>query len=144
MIGRRIKRMRLMRKMNQKELGKAVGFKPECAEVRISQYESGSGVPKAELANSIARALNVSPAIIGKYDNTTPEGLLCTLFELEEIYGLSLFEREGRIYFGFINQTDADQPIKKWYGKKKALYRGMITRDEYNDWKYSESFHEFL
>ena len=101
-------------------------------------------MPKAELANLIARALNVSPAIIGKYDNTTPEGILCTLFELEEIYGLCLFERESRIYFGFINQTDADQLIKKWYGKKKALYRGMITRDEYNDWKYSESFHEFL
>ena len=86
----------------------------------------------------------VSSQIIGKYDVATPEGLLCTLFELEELYGLSLVEREGRIYFGFISQTGADQLIKKWYGKKRALFRGMVTRDEYNDWKYNESFHEFL
>ena len=144
MIGRRIKRMCQMRKRTQKELGVAVGFKPESAEIRISQYESNTRTPKAELARSMALALGVSYQIIGKYDIATPEGLLCTLFELEELYGLSLFEREGRIYFGFINQTGADQLIKKWYGKKKALFRGMITRDEYNDWKYNESFHEFL
>lgn len=143
MIGRRIKRMRQMRKMTQKELGIAVGFKPECAEIRISQYESDARTPKAELAHSMASALGVSSQIIGKYDIATPEGLLCTLFELEELYGLSIFEREGRIYFGFINQTGADQLIKKWYGKKKALYRGIITRDAYNNWKNNESFHEF-
>ena len=144
MIGRRIKRMRQMRQMTQKELGIAVGFKPECAEIRISQYESDTRTPKAELTRSMASALGVSSQIIGKYDVATPEGLLCTLFELEELYGLSLVEREGRIYFGFISQTDADQLIKKWYGKKKALFRGMVTRDEYNDWKYNGSFHEFL
>ena len=144
MIGRRIKRMRQMRKMTQKELGIAVGFKPECAEIRISQYESDARTPKAELARFMASTLGVSSQIIGKYDIATPEGLLCTLFELDELYGLSLVEREGRIYFGFISQTDADQLIKKWYGKRKALFRGMVTRDEYNDWKYNESFHEFL
>lgn len=144
MIGRRIKRMRQMRKMTQKELGIAVGFKPDSAEIRISQYESDTRTPKAELTRSLASALAVSSQIIGKYDVATPEGLLCTLFELEELYGLSLVEREGRIYFGFISQTGADQLIKKWYGKKRALFRGMVTRDEYNDWKYNESFHEFL
>ncbi|MBQ4167156.1 MAG: hypothetical protein II590_03025, partial [Clostridia bacterium] len=59
-----------------------------------------------------------------------------------ELYGLSLFEREGRVYFGFINQTGADQQIKKWYEMKKALFRGMIKRDEYNDWKYHNSLHD--
>ncbi len=142
MIGRRIKRMRQMRKMTQKELGIAVGFKPECAEIRISQYESDARTPRAELARSMASTLGVSSQIIGKYDIATPEGLLCTLFELEELYGLSLFEREGRVYFGFINQTGADQQIKKWYEKKKALFRGMIKRDEYNDWKYHNSLHD--
>lgn len=144
MIGRRIKRMRQMRKMTQKELGIAVGFKPESAEIRISQYESEARTPKAELARSMASTLGVSSQIIGKYDIATPDGLLCTLFELEELYGLSLFEREGRVYFGFTNQTGADAVIKKWHRKKKALFCGMITRDTYNDWKYSDSFHELI
>ncbi len=136
MIGRRIKRMRQMRKMTQKELGIAVGFKPECAEIRISQYESDARTPRAELARSMASTLGVSSQIIGKYDIATPDGLLCTLFELEELYGLSLFEREGHFYFRFIKPTGADKLIARWYGKKKALFRGLITKDEYDNWKY--------
>ena len=136
MIGRRIKRMRLMRKITQKELGEAVGFAPENAKDRISQYESGRRTPKDELTNSIAKALNVSTAIIGKYDIATPEGLLCTLFELEDLYGVSLLEREGHFYFRLIKPTGADKLIARWYGKKKALFRGLITKDEYDNWKY--------
>lgn len=141
MIGRRIKRMRQMRKMTQKELGIAVGFKPDSAEIRISQYESDTRIPKAELARLIASALGVSAKVISKYDIATPEGLLCTLFELEELYGLSLLEREGRIYFAFVNRTGVDQLIERWHVKKRALLRGMISRDEYNEWKYWKSLH---
>lgn len=142
MIGRRIKRMRQMRKMTQKELGIAVGFNPNNAEIRIAQYESDARTPKAELARSMASALGVSSQIIGKYDVASTEGLLCTLFELEEIYGLSLLEREGRIYFAFINRTGADRLIERWHVKKRALLRGMISRDEYNEWKYHKSLHD--
>ena len=142
MIGRRIKRMRQMRKMTQKELGIAVGCNPNNAEIRIAQYESDVRTPKAELARSMASALGVSSQIIGKYDVASTEGLLCTLFELEELYGLSLLEREGRIYFAFINRTGADRLIERWHVKKRALLRGMISRDEYNEWKYHKSLHD--
>ena len=50
--------------MTQKELGIAVGFSPESADVRIAQYESGARVPKQNLIRLLAKALNVSPSTL--------------------------------------------------------------------------------
>lgn len=142
MIGRRIKRMRKMRGMSQRELGLAAGFNPANADVRITQYETDARTPKEDISYSIASALKVSAAVIGQYDVATGKGLLCTLYELEELYGLSIIEHNDRIYFGFINQTAADKAIAKWHKKRSALFRGKLSRDEYNDWKYRKSLND--
>ena len=46
-VGDRIKRIRNFRKMTMKELGMAVGFDENSADVRIAQYENNSRKPKA-------------------------------------------------------------------------------------------------
>ena len=48
-IGERIHYFRLLRGMTQKQLGNAVGFTENTADVRIAQYESGVRTPKAEI-----------------------------------------------------------------------------------------------
>ena len=45
-VGDRIKRIRNFRKMTMKELGMAVGFDENSADVRIAQYENNSRKPK--------------------------------------------------------------------------------------------------
>ena len=59
-VGDRIKRIRNFRKMTMKELGMAVGFDENSADVRIAQYENNSRRPKEELLRKIASALDVS------------------------------------------------------------------------------------
>lgn len=60
-IGERIRFFRNLRGMTQKYLGQVVGFPEKTADIRMAQYESGSRTPKAELTESLARALGVSP-----------------------------------------------------------------------------------
>ena len=56
-VGDRIKRVRNFRKMTLKELGMAVGFDENSADVRIAQYENNSRKPKDELLKKIATVL---------------------------------------------------------------------------------------
>ena len=48
-IGDRIKRIRNMRGLTQRELGTAIGFDESTADVRIAQYESGTRKSKEEI-----------------------------------------------------------------------------------------------
>lgn len=45
-IGDKIKKIRMKRDMTQKELGLAIGFNEKTADVRMAQYESGTGYQK--------------------------------------------------------------------------------------------------
>lgn len=139
MIGRRIKRMRKMRGMTMRELGISAGLNPQNADIRIAQYESGTRCPKTKLISSLANALGVSPKVMKDYDLRTKSGILCILYELEELYGVSFVEKDGRIFFGFNNPTKADSKIKDWTERRQQFLRGEISRDEYNDWRYNES-----
>ena len=56
--GEKIKRIRQHRKMTQKELGEAIGLGATGAN-RIAQYEMGYRVPKGDLLQKIAEALDV-------------------------------------------------------------------------------------
>ncbi|MDR3644056.1 MAG: helix-turn-helix transcriptional regulator [Clostridia bacterium] len=60
-VGGRIKRIRNVRGLTQKEPGLAIGFDDNAADVRMAQYESGTRTPKEKLINDIAATLNVSP-----------------------------------------------------------------------------------
>ena len=67
-IGERIRYIRNLRGMTQKELGKAIGFDDRTADIRIAQYESGTRTPKANYVEAIAKALNVNEAWLMGYD----------------------------------------------------------------------------
>lgn len=50
--------------LSQRELGRRIGMKDEAASPRISQYESGSHVPRSETASAIAKELKVPVAYL--------------------------------------------------------------------------------
>ena len=68
-IGERIRFFRNLRGMTQKYLGQVVGFPEKTADIRMAQYESGSRTPKAELTESLASALGVSPLALSVPDS---------------------------------------------------------------------------
>ena len=87
-IGKRIKHIRNLRGLTQKELGAAIGFEGKTADVRIAQYESETRVPKDKLLAEIAKVLDVSPDALDVPDIDSYIGVMHTLFALEDMYGL--------------------------------------------------------
>ena len=143
-VGDRIKRVRNFRKMTMKELGMAVGFDENSADVRIAQYENNSRKPKDELLKKIAAALDVSCEYLTDATMADASGILHALFELDDLYPwMHLIEVVG--------DTDEELPRKRvalcfdynilngfmteWMLRKQQLRSGEITKEEYQEWK---------
>jgi transcriptional regulator with XRE-family HTH domain len=140
-IGERIKRIRNLRKLTQKELGLAIGFDENTADVRVAQYETGTRTPKSDLTNTIAAVLNVSPHTLAVPDIDSNIGLMHTLFALEDLRGLQVGEigeelclrqdkTRGRTYEDMLAMLSA------WREQAAKLETGKITKEEYDQWRY--------
>ena len=58
-FGRKLKHLRQKNHLTQKELGMAIGFPEDSADIRIAQYESDVRIPKAALMKLFASTLGV-------------------------------------------------------------------------------------
>ena len=141
-IGERIRFIRNLRGMTMKYLGMAVGFDEKTADVRIAQYESGTRTPKEELTASIANALDVSPQALNIPYIDSYDGLIHTLFALEDLYGLQIDSIDGELCLTLdkskrMTYVAMFDMLQAWQQKKKQLDNGEITKAEYDDWRYS-------
>lgn len=136
--GERIKNIRKMRGLTQKELGLAAGFDWASADIRIAQYESNNRTPKTNLLSAMAEELKVSPYALAEPQIETPLSLLHTLFAIEDLYGLEIKEVDGEHTFS-LAQTDAKikKALRHWCEKKEDFETGEIDEDEYNLFRYS-------
>lgn len=149
-IGERIRFIRNLRGMTQKYLGIKAGFDEKTADIRMAQYESGTRSPKADMTNSIAGVLEVSPLALSVPDIDSEQGLLHTLFALEDLYGIKIEQDENNISL----TLDGGKPttnqsvfgmLSAWAEQAEKYRLGEITKDQYDDWrynypKYDESF----
>ena len=60
-FGKRIKNIRKLRRLTQKDLGERIGFTGKTADIRIAQYEAETRKPKDQITESMAAALDVPP-----------------------------------------------------------------------------------
>ena len=143
-VGDRIKLARNFRKMTMKELGLAVGFDENSADVRIAQYENNSRKPKEPLLRKLAEVLDVN------YDSLcepTPDhaaGIMQWLLALDDHKpGMHLVETidnsdpefpEKRVGICF-DYTLLDDFLKEWMLRKQQLQNKEITSEEYQEWK---------
>lgn len=136
--GERIKKIRKMRRLTQKELGVAVGFEKDTADIRIAQYESNNRTPKANLLNEMAEVLEVSPYALSEPQIETKLGLMHTLFAIEDLYGLEIKEEDDNIVFS-LPKLDAKQKkaLLEWVEKRNDFEDFLIDEDEYNLFRYS-------
>lgn len=141
-IGKRIRYIRNLRNLTQKELGLKIGFPERAADVRIAQYESETRVPKDDILNRIASALDVSPSTFKVPDIDTDIGLMHTLFALEDTRPfriskiddticISLDKSQGLSYISMLDM------LSLWYDEYEKLRNGEITKDEYDQWRYT-------
>ena len=139
-VGERIRFIRNLRRMTQQRLGISSGLPEKTADIRIAQYESGTRVPKAELTEKIAEALNVSSAALNVPNIESCVGVMNTLFALEDLYGLMPDELDGKPIIR-LNQKNKSYPqllslLTAWQQANHRWKNGEITREEYDDWRY--------
>ncbi len=113
-VGRRIRKIRLARGMTQTALGSAVGLDAN----RIQKYENGYRKPKAALLKKIAAALEVSTLALTDPVATSPTGAMYALFEMEDMFGLSVNkgseDRLESISLSVDDSSDLYPYIKEW------------------------------
>ena len=141
-IGERIRFFRNLRGMTQKYLGQVVGFPEKTADIRMAQYESGSRTPKAELAESLAGALGVSPLALSVPDIDSYLGLMHTLFTLEDRYGLTVETGENGVSLRVDPRKGKDaaelsEMLTAWAQQAEKLRNGDISREDYDKWRYN-------
>ena len=139
-LGKRIRHFRMLREMTQKELGVAVGLEADSAANRITQYELDYRSPKDSLLNKMAEALNISPAALTVSYHTDPIDIMHVLFLAEEECGLNVEVTDEKVSFHF-SQISIPPIFKNylacWLKKENEYQQGKLTRDEYEQWKYS-------
>ena len=144
-IGQRIRFIRNSRGMTQKMLGILCGFPEKNADVRMAQYESGSRTPKKELIHTLAKVLEVAPQALTVPDIDGPLGLAHTLFAIEDVYGLTVDTTPDgevclKIKYNRGRPTEELQTILTAWNEQAAKCRvGEITKDTYDDWRYTYS-----
>ena len=139
-IGERIRFFRTMRGMTQKQLGMLMGFPERSSDVRMNQYEAGTRTPKADLTTSLAQALDVSPQALMVPDIDSYIGLMHTLFTLEDVYGLTVDEKDGDVCLLVDPRKgkDADrlhEMLCAWAQEAVKLKAGEISREDYDRWR---------
>jgi len=140
-IGERIRFIRNLRGMTQKYLGIQVGFPEKTADIRMAQYESGTRTPKTDLTNTLAEVLEVSPQALSVPDIESEQGLMHTLFALEDLYGLKveLVDCEAVLHIESkgTEHPDTAELISAWAEQSAKYKTGEITKDEYDRWRYN-------
>lgn len=140
-IGIKLRRLRKMRGYTQKQLGLLVGFSEETADVRITQYETGTRVPKDDMIRKMAEILKVNPDYLMAPAPIDPEEIMRTLFFLDENNNINLSSQEVIMEDGTeeirisLTIKGMDYFLKQWYEKQKELKKGLIIQDEYYEWK---------
>ena len=140
-IGGIIKRMRELRGMTQQDLGELVGFPARNAATRIAQYETNYRIPKKDMAEKIAKELGISPFALAEPDFESYYSLFQALIALEDTYNAnpSITDGQPTLAFGSTprEQKDINDFILRWREVKQSYDTGEITRDEYDEWRYS-------
>ena len=141
-IGERIHFFRTMRGMTQKYLGLLMGFPEKSADVRMAQYETGTRTPKADLTARLAQALDVSPMALAVPDIDSYDGLMHTLFALEDLYGLGIGEIDGEVCLRLdktrgVTYLTMFEMLNAWKKQAAKLKAGEISKEEYDQWRYN-------
>ncbi|MGN0527190.1 MAG: helix-turn-helix domain-containing protein [Acutalibacteraceae bacterium] len=141
-IGERIRFFRNLRGMTQKYLGMQVGFPEKTADIRMAQYESGSRTPKADLTNSLAKVFGISVSALTVPDIDSYNGLMHTLFALEDLYGLRIGKLDDELCIRLDKGMGANyitmfDMFTAWNTQAEKLKNGEITKEEYDHWRYN-------
>lgn len=134
-IGNKIKRIRNLRGLTQKEFGRLIGFDEKTADVRVAQYESGTRTPKADLLCKMAEILDVNICYLSEPSLYSAEEIMFTLFELDDNYPVRILDTPNEKHSVCFDSVLMDGFLAEWQTRKQELADGIITPEEYLEWK---------
>jgi transcriptional regulator with XRE-family HTH domain len=137
----RLRYIRNWRNLTQKELGVEVGFNESNADIRISQYENGARNPRKDTIEKMAKVLQVDPWILAEPE-VDYEKMVQALIILEDAQGVKIERRNGKLALIIDEVKGAVAPalqeaLVHWADKADAFKEGLISEDEYNEWRYN-------
>ena len=128
--GKKIKLIRTMRGLTQKQLGELSGIH----EVAIRKYELGKNLPKEEQLKKIADALNVNVNSLLKFNIEADGDVLPLLFAIDDKFSMEIKDSEDGIGL-FFDNPNLIQFLKDWQAMKELLDNGSQTKANYELWK---------
>lgn len=134
-IGNKIKRIRNLRGLTQKEFGRLIGFDEKTADVRVAQYESGTRTPKADLLRKMAETLDVNICYLSEPSLYSAEEIMFALFELDDNYPIKILDIPNEKHSVCFDSVLMDGFLAEWQIRKQELADGIITPEEYLEWK---------
>ncbi|MDE6501259.1 MAG: helix-turn-helix domain-containing protein [Ruminococcus sp.] len=134
-IGNKIKRIRNLRGLTQKEFGRLIGFDEKTADVRVAQYESGTRTPKADLLRKMAEILDVNICYLFEPSLYSAEEIMFALFELDDNYPIKILDTPNEKHSVCFDSVLMDSFLAEWQTRKQELADGIITPEEYLEWK---------
>ena len=121
-----------------------ISFVSHCpyADIRMVQYESGSRTPKVDLTNNLANVFGVSTSALTVPDIDSYNGLMHTLFTLEDLYGFRIDKIDGELCIRLdkgmgTNYLTMFDMFSAWQEQAEKLKNGEITKEEYDKWRYN-------
>lgn len=128
--GKKIKLIRTMRGLTQKQLGELSGIH----EVAIRKYELGKNLPKEEQLKKIADALNVNVNSLLEFNIESDGDVLPLLFAIDDKFSIEIKDSENGTGL-FFDNPNLIQFLKDWQAMKELLDNGSQTKANYELWK---------
>ena len=127
--GSRIAFVRSFRGLTQAELGIRCGLKPESAGTRIAQYETNTRSPKQEMLEKIAKALDIYPKFLERYD----------FRDMNDAYYL-------RSWLDIVDKSFMNRHVERLLrsqSKYMSFCTGEISCGEFLNWLFKEGEREW-
>lgn len=130
--GGKLKKLRLMRNLTQKELA----IKSGLTDAAIRNYELGNRSPSKEQLQKISEALNCDISALIDHEPNSIFEIMHIIFDYEKEMKLRplIDESSSALLSHDMNFNDF---LVEWDEMRKKHYNGEITDEEFEDWKLS-------
>lgn len=130
--GRKLKELRLLRQLTQKELAYMSGL----TDAAIRNYELGNRSPSEEQLRKIADALDCDASALVDHSPLTIFEFMQIIFDYEKELNIRPLVEGSTTGLMFHNETFNDFIIE-WDEMRKKHYNGEISDDDFRNWKLS-------
>ena len=130
--GEKLRKLRLLRKLTQKELAHMSGL----TDSAIRNYELGYRSPDEEQLRKIAESLQCDVSALVDHTPISIFEFMQVVFDYEKEFKIRPLV-EGSTLGLIFHEENFNDFIKEWDDMRKKHYNGEISDEEFDDWKLS-------